>query len=99
MLFVSILVLLEVPLRPKEKYRRGGQEQTVSILVLLEVPLRLIEMLQDTIKYKLVSILVLLEVPLRPNTERLRAIAELEFQSLFCWKFLLGQYLLSVFQH
>ena len=38
-----------------------------------------------------VSILVLLEVPLRLAQDTQASIANLEFQSLFCWKFLLGR--------
>ena len=67
-------------------------EVPVSILVLLEVPLRPAVATKAKDLLVQVSILVLLEVPLRPNTDRLRAIAELEFQSLFCWKFLLGTF-------
>ena len=39
-LLVSILVLLEVPLRPDRRRTPAGKDRHVSILVLLEVPLR-----------------------------------------------------------
>ena len=68
---------------------RVTSSKVVSILVLLEVPLRpggglRAEAARD------VSILVLLEVPLRPRRARIRGEAVELFQSLFCWKFLLG---------
>ena len=112
---VSILVLLEVPLRPSAdpayvrvysfqslfcwKFLLGrealwgldGRKDGVSILVLLEVPLRPVygKNIWWTCKC-MVSILVLLEVPLRPSPVSSSLTISGSFQSLFCWKFLLG---------
>ena len=61
---VSILVLLEVPLRPPCAVH-AELTAAVSILVLLEVPLRQCRMGEAGRWPMDVSILVLLEVPLR----------------------------------
>ena len=70
---------------------RKREFSAVSILVLLEVPLRP-SLIPAPLPENSVSILVLLEVPLRPFQAKLLRKGHLEFQSLFCWKFLLGRW-------
>ena len=88
-MMVSILVLLEVPLRLLPQHIQQFF-LFVSILVLLEVPLRPSENQPWFPPSNPVSILVLLEVPLRLTADRSKHQARRMFQSLFCWKFLLG---------
>ena len=85
---VSILVLLEVPLRPRRVLHSPGYNR-VSILVLLEVPLRQGWSDESDSPYGCFnpcfvgssSQAHLLPPPFLINQQ---------FQSLFCWKFLLG---------
>ena len=56
----------------------------------MEVPLRPEILHLLTAQFR-VSILVLLEVPLRPGKYFANVLQRHQFQSLFCWKFLLGR--------
>ena len=80
--------MLEVPLRPAAVILYFTFKR-VSILVLLEVPLRPYYVYRY-IGDDDVSILVLLEVPLRLKVILYEKYDTQKFQSLFCWKFLLG---------
>ena len=90
-LYVSILVLLEVPLRL-------APESSIHTPFTLFQSLFCWKFLLGTIllrfcsKFFDVSILVLLEVPLRLRRAVADVILYFVFQSLFCWKFLLGNH-------
>ena len=82
---VSILVLLDHPLRPRCRSANRTTRHRVSILVLLDHPLRPPPCRSRPICRRRVSILVLLDHPLRPPPGALRRASWLAFQSLFCW--------------
>ena len=83
---VSILVLLDHPLRPPSFGVQWSVSSGVSILVLLDHPLRPVRRQRRKRQGQRVSILVLLDHPLRPCYSPLgRRFCPAGFQSLFCW--------------